>query len=700
MASFVYEPLPPEQIPFAQRGMHPNDLARFSIQNVAPSGEGIYNHRMMTQHHRPYGANMFKDGSAPTRRIEIAQRLDGDPLMGLSAFSNDLFETPMDREENLVRTGTIYNPYTGETMDTFEEAMPPPTGDYSVPSYERAKSNMKLVYAQGGFDQNAPRRSKVEVFEDLPTMADGPNVFGDALYADARRAEMAGRVGRDLFHNRNGNQNAFSDVNVVDGHKTGFVGYQNMLRPVPYMPQTQRDRQEIPWFAGVDADSIPNPRVGDRELVQGYVNFKGHDLSENLVRPFGNMDGSALGDQTKMQNEYVSGIGAPLVPEDNTRIYGNITATFELPTVILDPAENPLKAVYSKGHALHPNANVQFEQGNLVYGEQNPALRQDAQSHGFYQNMQPSHGDTGGWTTYQMNPTLKQDARAPTYQGNFMALAEAGWTASQEQRNTRQPEQSAHPMHNMVFETEGGWVASQARATNKQVHQGLVHNATAPQEQIMVQSTTMTQLAPQRSTGVQHAPVLNGDGSQFYNPNRDYASTQVAKVRGVTAIETAFGRLQNAYFEEGQMDTDRQAVVDDNEVKRIDTLVRTSNPEMQVGNVQTAERVRDNIFRGYHDKAYDISTVSQQVIAETSGGNGRNLDTLLNDKLGSTRGLSDGDYQYRRGSTAQFETGAQPSLLTPLDINVSTRRPSFGGRDPSGDIYQQLARQVRDGTYV
>lgn len=700
MASFVYEPLPPEQRPFVQRqGLHPNDLARFSIQDVAPSGEGVYQHRMMTQHHRPYGANMFKDGSAPTRNIQIAERLDGDPMMGLNAFSHDLFETPTDREENLVKTGTIYNPYTGETMDTFEEAMPPPTGDYSIGPGQLGKSNLKLVYAQGGFDQNAPRRSKVEVFEDLPTMADGPNVFGQALYADAIRADVRGRVERDLFHNRNGEQDAFSDVNVVDGHKTGFVGYQNMLRPLPYMPETQRDRQEIQWFAGVDAQSIPNPRMGDRELVQGYVNYKGHDLSENLARPFGIADGSHLGDQTKMQNEYISGVGAPLVPEANNRMFGNITATYELPTVQLNPEENPLKAVYTKGHAMQQGGNVQFEQGNMVYSEQNPVLRQDAYANSYHQNVQVVQGDTGGWTTYQLNPTFKQDGRAQI-QGNMVPLVEGGWTASQEQRHTSQPELGAQPVHNLVSGIEGGWIASQARETNKLVHQGPISNATAAQEHTIVHSAAMTQLAPQRSTGVQHAPVLNGDGSVFYNPNRDYASTQVAKVRGVTAIETAFGRTQNPHFEEGQMDTDRQAVVSDIEVKRIDTLVRTSNPQMDVGNLQTAERVRDNAFRGYHDKAYDYGRVAQQVTADTSGGNTRNLDTLLSDKLGSTRGMGDAEYQYRRGSISQMVTGSQPPLLTPLDMNVSTRRPSFGGRDLSGDIYQQLAKQVREGTYV
>lgn len=163
---------------------------------------------------------------------------------------------PEFASENRLSTGVIVNAYTGKMYETFEEDLPPPTTDKSIPIEQFKKSNHRLIGMQGGYDNNAPRRHKREVCQDIPGEDAGPNVWGDQLYANRRRQEMQTRFSRDIWHNRNG---IYSTEAVDDRKPVGFVGYVNTIRPMPYLPATFRtDTASHDYVGAIDED----PRYG------------------------------------------------------------------------------------------------------------------------------------------------------------------------------------------------------------------------------------------------------------------------------------------------------------------------------------------------------------------------------------------------------------------------------------------------------
>lgn len=152
-------------------------------------------------------------------------------------YDENLYKTPYDRTENMVSNGIMTNAYTGETYETFIQAMPPPNTDRSIPTNLLQKTNPKLIALQGGIDPNRPLRSKKEVCQDMPRADGGPNVWGDQLYTGRRRQRQMESINADLWHNRGGVY--ASELGFTKEQPAGFVGKVNMNRFLPHMPPTQ-----------------------------------------------------------------------------------------------------------------------------------------------------------------------------------------------------------------------------------------------------------------------------------------------------------------------------------------------------------------------------------------------------------------------------------------------------------------------------
>lgn len=146
-------------------------------------------------------------------------------------------------------SGVLVNTYTGKMYETFEEDLPPPNTDKSIPREQFTKSNRRLVAMQGGNDMNAPRIKKKEICQNILDESYGPNVWGDQLYANRRRQEIQTRATRDLWNNRNG---IYSVEAYDDRQPVGYVGYVNTLRPRPYLPATQRAEIDNRGYTGID----------------------------------------------------------------------------------------------------------------------------------------------------------------------------------------------------------------------------------------------------------------------------------------------------------------------------------------------------------------------------------------------------------------------------------------------------------------
>jgi hypothetical protein len=302
---------------------------------ITSSGQEITAHRNVSQN------RMLGGYEAPTQ-INIAP--DTFAAENSAVFHDSLFEEQFDTRERLVSTGFIVNSQTGEAVETFESEMPPPTHDYSIAPEQLQKSNPFLIWMNGGYDVNAPRRKKTEIEAEMPGMDSGPNVFGDALYEKARREEVANRINRELFHNQDGN---LPTVATMGEHPINKIGFQDATPRVVHMPVTQRATTGDMRKYKVNKDVAFNPGQGDLEWMLPKPEFRGNDLTDNAKRAFGNVGESVL----ETQNGYLAsldpaahakvkrlGDGA-VVNKNETNLYDLAVSSFvQAPGVVSEPA--------------------------------------------------------------------------------------------------------------------------------------------------------------------------------------------------------------------------------------------------------------------------------------------------------------------------------------------------------------------------
>ena len=185
-------------------------------------------------------------------------------------YSDDLFMTAEDNSDNLVSTGIMTNPYTGEVFETFENAMPPPNTDQSLLPETFEKPNPRLIWLQGGIDQNAPLPTKKETCNKIPGPDHGPNIWGDQLYANERGRRLHEYVASEVWMNRDGDHSI--PLGFAKEKPAGYVGLQPYIRAIPYLPPTQilDNKGYIP---------VTSQQFTQGEIVKPHVFFRKSDLT-------------------------------------------------------------------------------------------------------------------------------------------------------------------------------------------------------------------------------------------------------------------------------------------------------------------------------------------------------------------------------------------------------------------------------------
>lgn len=169
-------------------------------------------------------------------------------------YEKDNYRTEILSSDRRLASGVMMNAWTGKLYELFEEDLPPPNTDKSIPRERFTMTNPRLIQMSGGIDPNLKLPTKKEIAQQIPGSDYGTNPWGDALYADRRRQELQQRTMRDVFNNRNGD---FSIQSVDDRKPVGYMGYVPMYRPVPYLPPTQRTSMDNAGWMGIPAAQVP-----------------------------------------------------------------------------------------------------------------------------------------------------------------------------------------------------------------------------------------------------------------------------------------------------------------------------------------------------------------------------------------------------------------------------------------------------------
>jgi hypothetical protein len=204
----------------------------------------------------------YKDGALP---------MGPDMALGgtrkpLSLDGDDLWQET-DHEDGRVFTGYWTDPNTGVLFKMYQDPLPPPNvqeGGYSEESLKG--THPKLVFLSGNVDPNRKHVPKKEHEAAMPGIADGPSFAGEQLLNTGQRNEARYRVARDIFMYRHG-ETPGDRAPEMDQYPNGFVGYQMMFRPKPWMGVTYRG-QESRWVTGPDPQT---PSGKQLQTVQSKV---------------------------------------------------------------------------------------------------------------------------------------------------------------------------------------------------------------------------------------------------------------------------------------------------------------------------------------------------------------------------------------------------------------------------------------------
>jgi len=245
----VVPTIEPPKPPFESR--NPGDIGPIGCSINSPGEDRLFR-RFLTQNRGFQGDSFITQSNDGPIYIQSSayNSSKNDPMFG--DYNPELWMTPYDREEEKESLGVFTNPYTGETAELFQAAMPPPDTDKSLLPSTLKRTNPQLIWMNGGEDPNLPRPNKKEICLEMPGADYGPNPWGTQLYADQIGNIQQNLVMRDVFNNRNGilpGEQAFNKEQPF-----GFVGLQDMTRWTPYLPPTQfLDIKD--WVGGMDLPS-------------------------------------------------------------------------------------------------------------------------------------------------------------------------------------------------------------------------------------------------------------------------------------------------------------------------------------------------------------------------------------------------------------------------------------------------------------
>ena len=176
---------------------------------------------------------------------ELQVRRDGplaDPRIlmdyrGVGQYSAELYRSQPETAPELIHTGQLINPYTGERARTFEAATPPPDrwGDEDL-----GHSQQRLRAAQGTLlkPQVLQKREVLGVVDPLGGSSTEESQLSRQVWADSYR-----RVHGELYTSRDG----IYEPPEMTRNPSGFVGHVNFARPTPFLPPTKSKDQALPW---------------------------------------------------------------------------------------------------------------------------------------------------------------------------------------------------------------------------------------------------------------------------------------------------------------------------------------------------------------------------------------------------------------------------------------------------------------------
>jgi hypothetical protein len=217
----------------------------------------------------------------------------------------------------MINAGTYKNPLTGVEYTAYESALPPPDADYEETLTAPAR-NVKLAHLQGGWTDNTPRPTKVEVVEDDFHMQYDRTINTFGTYDPSRYIEMFERTNR---FTRN-DEHPDPDGQELVGVPANMDGTQNVkIRPLPYLPPTNRGKWgETTFRSGIDA----RVAVGNSEtpVERTYTSFPCTRL-ENTRQDGGGME-VTQNTQGFMDTQMGGGGRRDVLPTQRSATEGNL----------------------------------------------------------------------------------------------------------------------------------------------------------------------------------------------------------------------------------------------------------------------------------------------------------------------------------------------------------------------------------------
>ena len=158
-------------------------------------------------------------------------------------YDNDTFMSPLAASQPVIATGSLINTYTGEVVDLFEDAMPPPDNgrDAGDAERERKQAQRRLLAAEGNVNASHHKREQQNPIQ--PGDAGAITQAANFQVSQDVATEWNERANRDLFFNRK--ELAPTELEMTR-NPFGFEGYNNRLRITPYLLPTQ-DLDDKNW---------------------------------------------------------------------------------------------------------------------------------------------------------------------------------------------------------------------------------------------------------------------------------------------------------------------------------------------------------------------------------------------------------------------------------------------------------------------
>lgn len=166
---------------------------------------------------------------------DLSKRID-PKHRGIRIFSNASrthHMTPeyMNRMGRVIERSEI-DPYTGKRIDYYRKPPPEANADYRLPEETMQHVNRRLI-ALTGYDPTEVKQARREKRKEIP----GPDGSRDQVANYMRTMnEIEKRIRRTAELNRDGERPAWTREKKAFGH----VGYHNMVRHIPYVPETMR----------------------------------------------------------------------------------------------------------------------------------------------------------------------------------------------------------------------------------------------------------------------------------------------------------------------------------------------------------------------------------------------------------------------------------------------------------------------------